>query len=364
MRRYKKRLFSRHLVRLTILLLVAIFFSWLASLGWLFELFSHFPVYYIFAGGILCISLLLSKRYRWALLAIFLCLTQVYKLLPFWQMPSVVEPFGAPTEAVTLLQYNVNRNNDRVNDMARWVISNTEKIDIVVLMEVSDRWQIALERVKWSYPYHITKEVRGHHPIVVLSRLLIDDLEVQELANGEYAIVIRGATLNKETPFVLYAVHPTPPILPVRKERRDEVMLEAAKRIGLEAIPHKILVGDFNMTPFSPVFKDVQDLSGLYNSDEGLGHYMGTWPAMFPKSMAIPIDGLLVSPFIKVESKQLGPAMGSDHYPVISNLSFIQPVASVSSEQPEKEPEKDPHLEPEPVIIQELESDQGLEQGE
>lgn len=328
MSRYKKKPpFSRYLVRSVAFIVLLILLSLLATVGWPFELLSHFVVQYVFLLGGLAVWLLLARRSRWALFTFVICITQVYQLIPFWRGPLDIVDTGKAQiqeEEIRVLQFNVNHNNDNINDMAHWITSHSEDVDIVVLLEVTDKWQVAIERIKWSYPYHISKEARGDRQIVVLSRLLIDDLEVQQFAPGISGIVLRGVTLNNDTPFVLYSVHPAPPVFPSAFAQRNETLLSAAKKIAKEKTPYKILIGDFNMTPFSPYFKQTVKESGLYDSSEGMG-LLGTWPTFAPKGFGISIDNMLISPWIRVENKQLGPAMGSDHYPVITTLKFIIP---------------------------------------
>ncbi len=325
MGRHKKPLFSRHFIRLLLALVLVVVVSMFGAYAWFPELLTHFVAGYILVSLLLAVGLLLLKRRGWALIAVAVCVFEAIKLVPFWQEPDVVSTKGANVESVKILQYNVGRNNDRVNDMARWITSNSENADIVVLFEITDTWQIALERVKWSYPYHITKEVRGNRRIVVLSKLLIDELEVMDLAYGESGVVIRGATTNFEIPFVMYSIHPAPPLSPAAAKRRNAVLKEAGERIEKEAFGHKILVGDLNVTHFSPVFEQLMKDSKLYDTNQGIDYYEGTWPSFLPRILGIPIDNMLVSKWIKTEKKQLGPAMGSDHRPVITNLTFIAP---------------------------------------
>lgn len=324
----KKLPFSRYLVRAVLAITLCILLSLLAPWGWPFELLSHFVVQYAFLLGILAVWLMLAKRHRWAWITLCILATQAYQLWPFFShhTPDIAQEAGTrfKEEDVRVLQYNVDRNNDNVNDMAHWIISHSEDVDIVVLLEVTDKWQVAIERIKWSYPYHISKEVRGNRQIVVLSRLLIDELEVQELTNGVSGIVLRGATVNGDAPFVLYGIHPSAPVFPSLAAQRNTVLLSASKKIAEEQAKYKILVGDFNTTPFSPFFKKAVATSGLYNSSEGMGLW-GTWPSFIPKFFAISIDNMLISKWIKVDNKQLGPSMGSDHYPVITTLKFLIP---------------------------------------
>ena len=81
-----------------------------------------------------------------------------------------------------------------------------------------------------------------------------------------------------------------------------------------------IIVGDFNITPWSPYFNDFIQRSELLDTRKGLGVYP-TWPKqIFP--LMIPIDHGLVSSDIKLHSFNRGPNFGSDHLPLILNVSI------------------------------------------
>lgn len=322
-RRVKKSLFSRYYVRATLLLCIPVLLTFLAQFYWVFDLFSHFTLQYTLVAVLLFVLLLLSKRMGWALLALVLTISQAHQLVPLWTPVSKED--GKRYEEVTMLQYNVHRNNDNIDEMARWVISRSEEIDIVVLMEITDKWQLALERIKWTYPYHISKKMPDDKEIVVLSKLLIDELEVKNLGDGDTPVVVmRGVTDGYEIPFVLYGAHPPPPVLSGYAERRNSTLQAAARSIADESVAHKLLVGDLNITRYSPWFKKTLTLSGLHDSYEGLG-IMATWPSVVPGVLGLTIDHSLVSDNIVVSERRLGPRMGSDHFPVLTTFEFKVP---------------------------------------
>jgi len=92
------------------------------------------------------------------------------------------------------------------------------------------------------------------------------------------------------------------------------------------APPHPrplVLAGDLNTTPFSGVFTRFVRDSGLRDSNLGFG-ISPTWMRKTPW-FAIPLDHVLVSDDLLVYDRRLGPACGSDHNPVIVELSFATP---------------------------------------
>lgn len=76
-----------------------------------------------------------------------------------------------------------------------------------------------------------------------------------------------------------------------------------------------LLLGDLNVSPWSPYFRRLLRESGLRDSSQGRG-VRPTWPTFNPL-MLIPIDHCLYSPGIAIVNRQTGPHVGSDHFPVI-----------------------------------------------
>ena len=89
------------------------------------------------------------------------------------------------------------------------------------------------------------------------------------------------------------------------------------------ARPPILLCGDLNLTPWSPVFWRFLRRSGLADSSRGFG-VQPSWPVGKPW-MSVPLDHCLVSPEITILDRRLGPAIGSDHYPVW--VDFTLPVS-------------------------------------
>jgi endonuclease/exonuclease/phosphatase (EEP) superfamily protein YafD len=82
-----------------------------------------------------------------------------------------------------------------------------------------------------------------------------------------------------------------------------------------------IVVGDFNTTPWSPCFQDLLAAAGLRNATLGHG-YIGTWPTWFWPAL-IPIDHVLLKGPLAATTVGRGPAIGSDHYPIIADLRLL-----------------------------------------
>jgi endonuclease/exonuclease/phosphatase family metal-dependent hydrolase len=130
---------------------------------------------------------------------------------------------------------------------------------------------------------------------------------------------IRGKFKFKENIFTLFGVHLASPVGKYRTDTRNKQLASLAEEIKNNNQP-TVVVGDFNITPWSQYFEEFVQKTRLRDARKGIGVYP-TWLAQFPP-LAIPIDHGLTSNGIKVGSFSLGSSFGSDHLPVILDFSI------------------------------------------
>jgi len=93
---------------------------------------------------------------------------------------------------------------------------------------------------------------------------------------------------------------------------------------------HIILAGDLNMSMWSPYYRRLINKTGLHNTRKGFGilpswripktyKQIPNWLAFF---LRIPIDHCLVSRGFEVRNTSIEIETGSDHLPLIVNLSM------------------------------------------
>jgi len=119
----------------------------------------------------------------------------------------------------------------------------------------------------------------------------------------------------------LIATHPIPPISDLYYSARNDQLLDTANSIVKQS-GAKILVGDLNVSMWSSDYRTFEDISGLSNARQGFG-ILPTWPSNFPFLM-IPIDHVLASEHFVINNFTLGDDIGSDHLPIIVELSLIK----------------------------------------
>ncbi|MCP4501446.1 MAG: hypothetical protein GY822_15915 [Deltaproteobacteria bacterium] len=88
-----------------------------------------------------------------------------------------------------------------------------------------------------------------------------------------------------------------------------------------------VLAGDFNATPWSIVFQNFLDETGLHNAAYARGGGT-TWPTFLPLMFRIPIDHILLSKQLVSTSFLVGPEMGSDHLPFFGRFVLLQSTAA------------------------------------
>ena len=306
------------------LLLLAGIAGSLGQYHWIAGLFTHFVPQYTIIGGILAFLLLLDGRKYLSLMLFIFAAYHAYMMEPLWKKEAV-EP-ASVVDNITILQYNVNKNNANISAISDWIKGNSTRFDMVVLFELTDSWDDAIISLEEDYPFHFVELIRGKRKLGVFSKMEIKSFNMQPFRNAEGSIAFLQATTERfGLPLELSMIHPPPPVDRERFVRRNSILLETASLLKNRVKRHNnnyhMIIGDFNITRWSPLFMRMQELTGLKDAQEGKGH-MGTWPSFLGDKFGIAIDHMLISPEINVISRVAGPNLGSDHLPVITTLEL------------------------------------------
>jgi len=178
---------------------------------------------------------------------------------------------------------NVNHNNQAYGEVNRFIRSTNA--DFIILLEVTKAWMKSLKPLREYYPY--TKSAaNGPGGIALLSRMPFDGATVGVIGGIGLPSIIARFSVDGER-LTLIGTHPYSPVSRRRAENRDQQLTEVAKFISHQEDPI-LLLGDLNITPWSPIFKDFLRSTGLRDSREGFG-LQASWPTWFPPAW-IPID--------------------------------------------------------------------------
>jgi len=263
---------------------------------------------------------------------------QAYWILPYTRLwPSNVDADRQPDakeHVFSVFVGNVfihNRNPGPYVDQIRDVDP-----DILALVEIDDAWVDALSSLQNRYPHRITQPQDNAYGMIAWSKIPLEDFAVREVVQENVSSIVATVRLDPSAAFRLFVVHPRPPIpmLPHSPSaNRDAELLMT----GLEAAKHPlpaVIAGDCNDAGWSRSTRRFLRMSGLVDPRIGRG-IMSSFHARRPL-LRFPLDHLFHDPAIGfVDMKRLKPH-GSDHFPLLYQLSL--PVGSPSLAVEERAP--------------------------
>ena len=252
--------------------------------------------------------------------------TTPWKILP-WKTPNqaasesnaTAEPVAK--KPVRIFVWNallMNFNYATIAEVIREVDA-----DIVAIVECNSELGKQLEPMREQYPFASWRPNWQSQGTIVMSRIADTSFELIELDKTQpnQAVVAHFKIHpNDSKPSRLMVLHPLSPRWPLRRifTRNDQLTI-AARWAGEHSDQPLIMMGDFNTSPWSPIFDDMLKLGQLHDSRNYRG-YFASWPSVF-YDFGIPIDHALVNQHIKVlDRRVLQEAYGSDHRGVILEI--------------------------------------------
>lgn len=283
---------------------------------WAFDLASHFRAQYA-AAGILIAGCCWLLRERRAAIAYAGSALINLGLLSVLFLPHPHPAMTGPSLRVALINVHAdNKEHDRVLDVLRYADP-----DVVVLQEINARWLTHLSVLNDRYPHVITEPREDDFGIGVWSKSAFSKANVLHFGAAEVPSVLVRLDVGSRQ-LVLLGTHPLPPSDSEGAQLRDGQLAAIAPvlRGQTSRADAVVVLGDLNTTPWSIAYRRLLRTTGLRNSAQGHG-FQPTWPAVFPL-LLIPIDHCLISTNVNTLRHHIGPAVGSDHYPVIVDLTL------------------------------------------
>jgi endonuclease/exonuclease/phosphatase (EEP) superfamily protein YafD len=300
----------------TVIFIPILIFSLLAYFGEfdrLFELTTHFRLQYLWIGIVVAITYALSKQKIGVWVALFCIGLNAIEIVPFY-----VPVARTSDRNIRVMVSNVLTSNQRYEDFINYVRS--ENPDILVILEMDLTWQQHIQPLKSLLPYAIEQPRQDNFGIALFSKIPPIDPQVQYWGKGAVLVPSLTANINIRNRVVsIIATHPVPPLNDEYSISRNSQMNEIAdyvRLLGNEAI----VMGDLNMSMWSPYYRKFIDRANLRNTRQGFG-VQPSWPTNIPL-FQIPIDHCLVTANIKTSENRIGQDIGSDHYPLIADLSL------------------------------------------
>ena len=219
---------------------------------------------------------------------------------------------------IALLTTNVlqtNRDAHRLIKIIRWADP-----DLVLAVEVDEWWaQCLSEGLSAKYAHKICYPLSNGYGLALFSRLELVGPKVQFILDEAIPSVQTGVRLRSGSVVQVYGVHPRPPSLLQDTTERDIELLRVARSVADGGTP-AIVLGDLNDVAWSPSTMTFMKAGGLLDPRRGRG-FFNTYPAHWP-GLRYPLDYIFSTRHFKVCSMRVLPAFGSDHLPLIAELSL------------------------------------------
>ena len=305
--------------RLTLIVLTTLVLLTLASQFGQFlylELTTHFRLQYVIASVACAVALTLLQSWKFLPIAILCAILNAVYLGPYLtsNVSDEVKPSGVHVRLLHANVLKLNTNYQAVLDLV-----NESNADVVVLQEITDDWVEHIKELEKNYPYSAIEPRLQGAGMAIFSRHPFDDLQQLKLDDSTHLAIFAKVKPGGRS-LSLLSMHPTTPITPTKFKNRN-LQFTAAAELMKRTDGSKVLIGDLNITMWSPYFRKLVENSGLRDSRVGFG-LNTSWPMPLPSFLRLPIDHCLVSNDIHVDQFKIGSKTGSDHRPIIVDLTF------------------------------------------
>jgi endonuclease/exonuclease/phosphatase (EEP) superfamily protein YafD len=314
------------LLILAIALLIPIlgkFFFWIYPL----ELLTNFQVNYFWltiALLILCAILWRQGQLpsRWPLFLLLFSLTVNGVDLGTWYWPSSRQT-GKRPDSLTVMSYNINVQNTAIDEILQSIQSINPTVVLIVELDTPIAQQL-VTRTQATYPHYFRSPGGGFG---IFSKLPLSDSSGQKFPGSTATNLVTHLEYGGRR-IQIIGTHPFVPVKSSTFEQRN-LHLQALGNYLADRQEPTILMGDFNLTPWSPYYRQFIHKIQLHNTRYGFG-IIPTWiraathvkyPSFLLPFLQIPIDHIFVSKEFQVMNTRSGDSGNSDHTPIIAELA-------------------------------------------
>lgn len=295
--------------------------SFLARASWLLELMTHFRFQLALGSMVLLLCALARRRLLAAALAAMAAAANAAPLVPFLLAgPASAEAAEHP---LRLMAANVHYRNFDYAALLEEV--RRQHPDVLGLLEVDQAWIDGLSALESEFRWTVLRPQEGPYGLALYSNLPFRSLPGSPYTEEGFQTAVAVELATDETPITLVLAHVRAPTSAGKAELRNAQFAELAKMLAADDNDAKILLGDLNTTPWSPFYRQLASATEMRNAALGRG-YQPTWPAGF-SLLKIPIDHCLVSDALRVGRFETGADVGSDHLPIVVDLSIRENTA-------------------------------------
>ena len=224
------------------------------------------------------------------------------------------------TKTLSVLSSNVYMPNNDFRKLIEHV--RNKQPDFLVTLESNEKWQKGISELESQYPYRKYCPLENLYGMHLYSKIPLKEVMLRFLIEDD--VPSMKVKINRHGQDVtLYFLHPKPPSPTENtyaKPRDVELTL-----VGHEIAKIKgpiIVAGDLNDVAWSPTTRKFKKISGLLDPREGRG-FFNTFHAKYPL-VKWPLDHVFHSKHFALVNIEKLESVGSDHYPLYTELALIE----------------------------------------
>ncbi|WP_332660765.1 endonuclease/exonuclease/phosphatase family protein [Brevundimonas sp.] len=302
------------LLQLALLAPLALGLLALSGVGhrWVDVLFQ-FTAPVLILAALVTIALVAARMKAAALTGLAATLALALAVAPQWFPAAATPRPGAPV--VRLYSANLWALNTDVEAIEASIVA--ADADIVVLVELGDAPAARLEQLLARHPHRIATpridRPSGAARSVIASRWSLT--EIRDRPDGLHAV---GATVRTPLgPLNVLGVHLTRP-WPFQEQWGQISQTMALDDVVSDLTGPVVVTGDFNSVSSARIGRQIRRDIGLVPAPG----FPGTWPGAAPSMFGVAIDHVYRSPDLAFVSRRLGRPTGSDHRPVVTDVTL------------------------------------------
>jgi endonuclease/exonuclease/phosphatase (EEP) superfamily protein YafD len=245
----------------------------------------------------------------------------LYRIAPYsplWAPESLEAKNKNLARKISFLAVNVLQDNQDPKKLLHYI--SKKKPQVILLLEVNQRWFGDLKELKKSHPHSIQHPLENEYGIALYSALPLENAVVKFLIESDVPSIETTVILASKEKIKVFALHPKPP----RPQdgpttERDAELVMIAKAVQKESMP-VVVLGDLNDVAWSHTTRLFTRISGLLDPRIGRGPF-ATFPAKYPL-LRFPLDYVFHSKELRLVDIQVLGEMGSDHLPIFVFFSL------------------------------------------
>jgi endonuclease/exonuclease/phosphatase (EEP) superfamily protein YafD len=254
-----KQIFDWIFLLATILLILLSLAGYLGELNLYLELTAHFKLQYLIISFCPFFFFLIRRQKLGLIISIVCLLINLAEILPWYLPQSSVVVNGLGGQKLRVLQSNIDKYSYQLAKVIPMIRS--ENPDLVVLLEVGKTAAKELKVLQDILPYSIAHQDVDVDGTAIYSKFPLENTSIKSLGGGRKAVLaditIKGKVIS------IIAVHPSNAVGKIYVEERNR-QLEAIANYTAK-VKNPLLVGDFNVTMWSPYYRRLVEKAGFWH---------------------------------------------------------------------------------------------------